>query len=60
MLRERLKEKIEENYKEYDYAILVNGIEIKLWNQGRFEEKVRGITFNTCGYGELPELEIRK
>lgn len=55
----KLKLELENKYKEYDYAILVNGVEVKLWNKGRFEERVRGITFN-CYECEVPELTITK
>ena len=55
----KLKLELENKYKEYDYAILVNGVEVKLWNKGRFEKRVRGITFN-CYECEVPELTITK
>lgn len=47
--------------KDYRYAILMpfdNHVP-KLWNEGRFEEHVREINFNSS-YEYFPELKIRK
>ena len=50
---------IDDLLKDYDYVILVKDYKIKLWNNGRFEEKVKEFTFN-LEYPNLPELIIRK
>lgn len=47
--------------KDYKYAILMPIDEYypKIWNEGRYEEHVREVAFNS-GYGMSPELRIRK
>lgn len=57
--------KIEKYLNNYNYAILVNTNTntIKIWNEGRFEKKVRGVDFTTYSEGQMfcvPRLTIKK
>lgn len=53
------KGKLEQLLKEYDYAILVKDYKTKLWNDGRFENKVRNLHFEHY-ISEIPTLIIEK
>ena len=59
-LREK-KKKLEKYLDDYSYAILVgkNDVTPTLWNEGRFEPRVRTITFLAVP-GSVPELTIKK
>lgn len=59
-LKHQLSFKEEELLKKYDYAILVKNYKTQLWNDGRFENKVRQISFDSNENGYLPELTIWK
>ena len=59
-LEKKLEDKEIEFYKDYRYAILVKDYnDIKVWNDGRFEKGIRGISLE-CSVPNLPEIEIRK
>lgn len=59
-IREK-KKKLEKYLDDYSYAILVGKGDVTphLWNEGRFEPKVRTITFLAVP-GSVPELTIKK
>ena len=57
--------KIEKYLNNYNYAILVNTNTntIKIWNEGRFEKKVKEVEFTTYFEGQMfciPRLTIKK
>lgn len=59
------KAKIEKYLNNYNYAILVNTNTntIKVWNEGRFEKKVKEVDFTTYYEGQMfciPRLTIKK
>lgn len=59
-IEELKNKKVEELCKDYKYAILVkNYDDITLWNDGRIEHNIQGISFE-CDVSNIPELEIRK
>lgn len=53
------KAKLEQLLKDYDYAILVKDYKTQLWNDGRFEKRVRQLTFESDSLN-LPILNIEK
>ena len=59
------KAKIEKYLNNYNYAILVNTSTktIKIWNEGRFEKKVKEVEFTNYYEGQMfciPRLTIKK
>lgn len=58
-LKHQLSFKEEELLKNYDYAILVKDYKTKLWNDDRFENKVRNLQFEHF-VSEMPRLKIDK
>ena len=55
------RRQVTEVLKDYDYAILVSRESYypRIWNDGRFEEKVRTVTFLSVP-GSIPELTLKK
>ena len=57
--KSKKKKELVEALKDYQYAILVKGIDTEVWNNGRFEQGVREVNFthiSNC----IPEIEITK
>ena len=57
--KSKKKKDLAEALKNYQYAILVKGIDTEVWNNGRFEQGVREVNF-THIQNCIPEIEITK
>lgn len=57
--KSKKKKELVEALKDYQYAILVKGIDTEVWNDGRFEQGVREVNFTHIARS-IPEIEITK
>lgn len=56
----RLK-KTKKIVKDYDYAILINGNKVRVWNEDRFEEHISEVFFNyDANDNDIPKIEFKK
>ena len=53
------KKKAEENYKDYDWAVLCKDYKLTVINGGKIENKVRSINVE-CDLGLIPTITIEK